>query len=103
MDSVISQLKENLQVLYRKAIDADSALSQLQSQGKGKFGSIFDKSSGFQVSSKQFKPYVEELAKDIDLLQEADEANMQQLLSKVVKKMESMFRTLAHFQDSLKD
>ncbi|UAA38317.1 hypothetical protein KIH87_16765 [Paraneptunicella aestuarii] len=103
MDSVISQLKENLQVLYRKAIDADASLAKLQAQGKGKFGSIFEESIGFQISSKQFKPYVEELSKDVDLLQGANEEEMQQSLTDVVKKMEIMFKTLAQFQQSLKD
>lgn len=101
MEVVISQLKENLQLLYRKAIDADESLVQLKSQGKGKHGSIFDKSVGFTCSSKHFKPYVEEVAMDVESLLNKEAEEMQQALPAVVKKMELLFKTMASFKQSL--
>lgn len=103
MEAVLSQLRENLQVIYRKSVDADAAIAQLQTQGKGKFGQIFDAESGFRVTSKQFKPYVEELASDIEALGTTDEASFETQLAAIVKKMEVFFRTLNHFKDSVKD
>lgn len=103
MNAVITQLKENLQLLYRKAIDADEALNQLRTQGKGKFEQIFDKQSGFDSTSRQFRPYVEEIARDIDALMNQNEVSMQQALPTVVKKIELLFKTLTGFQQSLKD
>ncbi len=103
MNAVITQLKENLQLLYRKSIDADAALKQLRGQGKGKFEQIFDKQSGFQSTSKEFRPYVEEIARDVDALLHQNEVSMQQSLPNIVKKIELLFKTLSGFQQSLKD
>lgn len=103
MESVLSQLRENLQVIYRKAVDADAAIAQLQTSGKGKFEQIFDTASGFRASSKQFKPYVSELADDIAALNTADEQGFAAQLPIIVKKMEVFFRTLDHFKHSIKD
>ena len=64
MDSVHQQLQETLQTLYRKAVDADARLDQLQQQQKGKFAAIFAEDSGFTTRAKRFSPYVEEIAQD---------------------------------------
>lgn len=103
MNVVINQLKENLQLLYRKAIDADTYIDKLQSQGKGKFGSVFDKSAGFKSSSKHFKPYVEEVAINLEAMLKLEQEHMQHSLPDVVKKMELLFKTMANFRRSLED
>lgn len=103
MNVVINQLKENLQLLYRKAIDADENLNKLKSQGKGKHGSIFDSNAGFTVSSKQFKPYVEEVALDVEGLLNKEPEELQQSLPDIVKKMELLFKTMANFRLTLDD
>lgn len=101
MEAVIAKLNENLQVLFRKALDADKALEQLKGQGKGKYRAIFPKEAGFTTSSDMFTPYIAELSNDISSLnellgkQKQEELNL--MLSAVVKKMESVFVTLAQF------
>lgn len=105
MDAVIEKLNENLQVLYRKAIDADKALEQLTGQGKAKHSSVFPKEAGFNTSSNRFAPYVAELTDDIAqlsrILEEAGESQFNSSLSAAVKKMESLFVTLAQFKGLL--
>lgn len=101
MEAVIEKLNENLQVVYRKAIDADKALELLTGQGKAKHSSIFPKDAGFAVSSNRFAPYVAELAEDIANLAKEDEAQLNSSLSTVVKKMEALFVTLAQFKGIL--
>ena len=101
MQTLFQQLAENMQLIYRKAIDADNALDALQKEGKGKFATIFDDNQGFTVSSKRFLPYVEETALEIAALSEADEAKVKQNLPNVVKKMEALLATLGQFKQSL--
>lgn len=104
MESIISKLNENLQVLYRKAIDADRALVHLASQGQAKHKAIFPENAGFTTSSNRFAPYLEELTQDINALtalQEKDETKFNPQLSAAVKKMEALFVTLAQFKGSL--
>lgn len=103
MELVLSQLRENLQIIYRKAVDADAVIAQLQASGKGKFEQIFDTGSGFRASSKQFKPYVAELADDVAALDSADQQAFAAQLPVIIKKMEVFFRTLDSFKDSVKD
>lgn len=104
MQSILDKLKENLQVIYRRALDADKALAKLQQGGKGKFQQVFAEDAPFTVQSKRFAPYVEELARDILALeQEQDESRQQTMLQPVVRKMELLFVTLANLQQSLKD
>ncbi len=67
---VIEQLKENLQLAYRQAIDADAKLDELKKNGHGKFTNIFAAEQGFSVSSNRFLPYVQELAEDLSQLQQ---------------------------------
>lgn len=102
MQSILDKLSDNMQMIYRKAIDADQALNQLQQSGKGKFNYIFAEQAGFQVQSKRFGPYVEELGKDIANLVQAEEQKVKDALPSIVKKMELMLLTLANFQASLK-
>ena len=104
MQGIIEKLKENMQVIYRKAVDADQALGQLHASGKGKFSEVFTEDAGFTVKSKRFQPYVEELAADILSLEQQinEQEAFSALLPCVVKKMERLLSTLSHFQASLK-
>jgi hypothetical protein len=101
MNVIIEKLSENLQLIYRKSIDADVAISQLRNDGKGKFTAIFPADSGFNHQGKFFKPYVEELAADINKISELDEEKQKSALTKIVKKMELLLSTLGQFQRSV--
>lgn len=102
MQTLHQQLQQNLQLIYRKAIDADAAIDQLQKQGKGKFATIFDASSGFTTSAKRFSPYVQELATRIEQLQNLSEQELSTALPPVIKQIELLFTTLADFKATLK-
>lgn len=102
MQSLHQQLNDNLQLIFRKAIDADAAIDNLQQQGKGKFTQIFSSEAGFETNAKRFGPYVEELTINIEQLKQMDENELGQSLPVVIKKMELMFATLAEFKTSLK-
>lgn len=102
MNKVIDALNDNLRIVYRKAIDADATLNALQASGKGKFETIFDKSAGFESSSKRFQPYVEELAGNVARLVDADQASLEANLPALVKKIDIMLTTLDKFKQSLK-
>lgn len=86
-----------MQIIYRKAIDADSDLDKLQQSGKAKFSVIFSEDNGFTTKSKRFGPYVEELARDVTMLQN-DDVNIENEITLIVKKMELMLLTLAKFK-----
>lgn len=89
-----------MQIIYRKAIDADSALEKLQQSGKAKFSVIFTEDNGFTTKSKRFGPYVDELARDVTMLQ-SDDVNIESEVTTIVKKMELMLLTLAKFKVTL--
>lgn len=97
MQSVIQSLKQNLKVIYRKAVDADNRLKQLQQSGMGKHGRIFVEAAGFTVESRLFLPYVQELSEDIETLEKLSPDEQQSALATVVKKVEHMHVTLATF------
>ena len=98
MQSIIQSLSENVQVIYRKSIDADQIISRLQHDGKGKFSAIFAKDAGFTTSSRLFKPYVEELAKEVLALEQQGQVAVKAQLPSLVKKIELMLKTLNQFQ-----
>lgn len=102
MQTVLEKLAENMQIIYRKAIDADESLNALQKSGKGKFNQLFSADSGFTVHSKRFMPYVKELASQVAELADADETTLQSSLPEIVKKMELLLKTLGQFQQALK-
>lgn len=102
MQNVLDKLTENMQLIYRKALDADKSLTKLQQMGQGKFNNIFADDSGFKVKGKRFMPYVEELAGDIAKLADADQSELQESLPSIVKRMELLLATLVQFQQSLK-
>lgn len=98
MQSIIQSLSENVQVIYRKSIDADLIISRLQHDGKGKFSAIFAKDAGFTTSSRLFKPYVEELAKEVLAMEQQDPVRVKEQLPSLVKKIELILKTLNQFQ-----
>jgi hypothetical protein len=98
MQTIIQSLSENIQVIYRKSIDADHVISRLQHDGKGKFSAIFAKDAGFTTSSRLFKPYVEELANDVLALEKIDQVAVKEQLPSMVKKIELILKTLNQFQ-----
>ena len=100
MQQVLTKITENMQIIYRKAIDADSALDDLQRSGKAKFSVIFVEDSGFISRSKRFGPYVDELAKDITSLQ-IDDSDIKDDIAIVVKKMELLLLTLGKLKVTL--
>ncbi len=102
MNQVIESLKQNLQILYRKAIDADARLDQLQQGGKGKFQAIFPVHAGFSTENKRFSPYVAEIAEQVLNIEQQGQTPDAELLADTVKKMEIVFNTLNQFNDSLK-
>lgn len=101
MQNILQKLSENVQIIYRKSIDADEIISKLQSSGKGKFKSIFAADSGFSTQSNYFKPYVEELAQDVTSLSELSEAQLKQSLPTIVKKIEQLYTTMTDFQQTV--
>ena len=97
MQNLLDKLTENMQLIYRKAIDADQALDKLQQTGKGKFANVFAADAGFTVQSKRFMPYVEELASDVAGLSNLASEDLQQRLPTIVKKMELLLKNLRQF------
>ncbi|MDF0534735.1 prephenate dehydrogenase [Shewanella sp. A32] len=95
---VIAQLKTNLQLAYRQAVDADNGLDQLQQQGHAKFAQIFTDEQGFSTSSTRFLPYVQELAEAVAELEE-DKAPSQDDLEHVVKQLAILLQTLSLFKE----
>ncbi|WP_158965846.1 hypothetical protein [Paraglaciecola sp. L3A3] len=102
MQTIIQKLGENVQLIYRKSIDADHIISQLQTSGKGKFTAVFPAEAGFEANSRFFKPYVEELAKTVVELAEKPESEVKAELPDLVTKIELLLKTLAHFQKSVR-
>lgn len=102
MQAIIEKLSENLQMIYRKAIDADQIISQLRNDGKGKFTAIFPSDAGFEHQGKFFKPYVEEVAKAILQLDELEQEAQKSAIARIAKQMEKLLATLSQFQSSLR-
>jgi len=94
---VIEQLKENLQIAYRQAIDADAKLDELKKAGHGKFTSIFTAEQGFVVSSNRFLPYVQELVDDLTKLQQHTRLDPV-ALETLVRQLATLLQTLHAFK-----
>lgn len=101
MQTIHQQLQETMQTLYRKAVDADQILDNLQRDQKGKFAAVFAADSVFTTSSKRFGPYVEEIANDWQALKGLTEEEAKQALAPLIKKIELALITIAQFQQSL--
>jgi primosomal protein N'' len=107
MQAILDKLQENLQLIYRKAVDADNLLDSFQKDGKGKFQTIFADSSPFKTRAKRFEPYVAEVCENMDAFTALDFANtdkaqIEQDLSVIVMQIEQLLSTLVQFKDSLK-
>lgn len=102
MQAVHTQLQETIQALYRKAVDADNKLDQLQQAQQGKFSAIFAQDSGFRTQSKRFTPYVQEIAEDWQQLKKMDEDTAKEALPLLVAKLQQALETITQFQQSLK-
>ncbi len=97
MQTVIEKLNDNLKIVYRQALDADNKLDELQQQGHGKFKALFTEEAGFSFEAKRFKPYVLDVAADVEGLSKAEKIDEQQL-ALVVKKLQSLLQLLATFK-----
>ena len=95
---VLEQLKDNLQTAYRKSIDADGKLDTLKKAGHVKFNTIFTQDEGFSTRSNRFKPYVEELAIELDKMPTETSA-LPAALELFVKKLGVLLQTLQAFKD----
>ncbi|GGI69299.1 hypothetical protein GCM10007978_03880 [Shewanella hanedai] len=98
---VHEQLKDNLLAAYRKSIDADGKLDELKKAGHVKFNTIFTQDQGFSTLSNRFKPYVEELALELDQMP-TDAQALPIALEKIVRKLGVLLQTLQAFKDQAK-
>ncbi|MGL4446488.1 MAG: prephenate dehydrogenase [Shewanella sp.] len=94
---VIEQLKDNLQIAYRQAIDADAKLDELKKAGHGKFTYIFTADQGFTTSSNRFLPYVQELMDELTRIQ-AESSLDPVALSNYVRQLGTLLQTLQAFK-----
>ncbi|TMP31554.1 prephenate dehydrogenase [Pseudoalteromonas rubra] len=97
MQAVIEKLNENLKLVYRQALDADKKLDELQQQGHGKFQALFSEDAGFDFAAKRFKPYVLDVAADVEALSQAEQLDEAQL-KKAVFKLQQLIQLLATFK-----
>ncbi|MCF6435618.1 prephenate dehydrogenase [Pseudoalteromonas sp. MMG022] len=97
MQTIIEKLNENLKVVYRQSLDADKKLDELQRQGHGKFKALFTEDAGFTFEAKRFKPYVLDVAADVEALSKAEQID-EQKLAFVVKKLQHLLQLLATFK-----
>ena len=102
MQTIHQQLQETMQTLYRKAVDADQILDNLQRDQKGKFAAVFAADSVFTTSSKRFGPYVEEIAADWQAVKQLSDEDAKQALVPLLKKIELALSTLQQFVSSVK-
>ena len=99
--AVIQQLKENLQIAYRQAIDADTRLDDLHKAGHGKFSTIFTAEQGFSQSANRFLPYVQELATEFETIQNSTYI-APETLEGFVKKLGVLLQTMQTFMQQSK-
>ncbi|MDR7120976.1 prephenate dehydrogenase [Rheinheimera soli] len=97
MDQLLDQLDQNLKELYRKAVDADALLDEVQQQGHGKYQRIFVDDKSFQVSSDRFMPYLSEAAEQVAAMRQTQQFNTA-TLQRVVKQIQLLHKTLAEFR-----
>lgn len=96
MEQIIKHIDQNMQDIYRKAVDADEKLNNLKKQGMAKFSSIFEQQDLFACQQNQFMPYVVELADDICTFKENQQD--QALLILITKKLEQLHKILLAFK-----
>ena len=96
MDSIIEQLNANLKIVYRQALDADKKLDDLQQQGHGKFKALFAQDAGFDFEAKRFKPYVLDVAADVESL--SNDGMDEEKLKKTAIKLQQLLQLLVTFK-----
>lgn len=96
-ETINQQLIDNISIILKKSLTADATLSDLREQKKAGFNAVFTKDAGFECSANTFQPYVQEVADDLLTWQESKD---QQVLIKLVKKIEQLFNILGHFEKS---
>ena len=82
---VFEQIQQNIQLVYRQAIDADQQLDALKKAGHGKHKAIFTKEEGFVVESDRFKPYVAELVEEFEELKKQEQPDNQAIADLVAR------------------
>lgn len=102
MDALLNQLDANLKELYRKALDADALLDNLQQQGQAKHQSIFQPDGLFQASSNRFMPYLSETAEQISAIRQSQQFNTA-TLQNIVKQLQLLHKTLSDFRTAIKN
>ena len=96
MDSIIEQLNANLKIVYRQALDAYKKLDELQQQCHGKFKALFAEDAGFSFEAKRFKPYVLDVAADVESL--SSDGLDEEKLKQAVIKLQNLLTLLATFK-----
>ena len=99
MKNLHTSLDQNMQEIYRKAVDADTRLNELKKQGLGKFASIFTEQSAFRCNEKTFMPYVAELTEDVARFRDTED-NVD--LAVILNKMEQLHKVLAALKNITK-
>lgn len=99
---ILQQIQLSLKDAYHKAVDADHLLQSQKEQGNAKFQQIFNKESPFRIESDTFLPYIEELAGDLLLLQEAeDEPHFVALLQPLINKLNLLLKVMQQLKGEL--
>ncbi|EHR40228.1 hypothetical protein [Alishewanella jeotgali] len=101
MENLLQQLDENLKELYRKALDADALLEQLQQQGQAKYQTVFSKDAGFKVESNRFMPYLAETAEQVAAIRHSQQFSTS-TLQRVVQQLQLLHKTLTEFRAAVK-
>ncbi|MFD1008847.1 MULTISPECIES: hypothetical protein [Oceanisphaera] len=96
-DSVTNKLNDTLKELYHQAIDADKKLAELRTKGQAKFSAVLREDSQFITHADHFMPYVAELAEELEILLTAAEEEYQDLLSRMIQKIQLLAETLSQF------
>ncbi|MBU1436702.1 MAG: prephenate dehydrogenase [Gammaproteobacteria bacterium] len=97
MEQLLTQLDLNLKELYRKALDADAILDELQNKGQARHQAVFPAPSIFKISSPRFMPYLSETAEQIAAIRLTQQFNTA-TLALVVKQLQLLHKTLSEFR-----
>lgn len=96
MDELLNKLDQNLKDLYRKAVDADTLLDEIQAHGHGNYQSIFNEGL-FSVKSNRFMPYLSETAEQIALIRQQQHFDTA-VLERIVRQLQQLHVTLLDFK-----
>ncbi len=98
---VFEQIQQNIQLVYRQAIDADQRLDSFKQAGHAKHKAVFTKDKGFVVQSNRFKPYAAELAEEFDDLKKQEQPD-NQAIAELVARLGVLLQTLRLFKQKAK-